>query len=208
MWSSSIGAPFVLPPKHAAVFRQAAACFTEYADVLEDAGEDQTVFERLTRGQKQLAILLVARPLLDPTTEPPRITAVLAATVAAIYEYLQTMLDLEIAEGKATTLRQWILDALGEWHSWREEEPLALLSPACQDVEEWWEIIEILGDTVLADHHFEMEAYFLDAPPEEAAARKAELHIDPDYFVTPIDDPSPQRLEKIHQELRSLLGHG
>ena len=88
MWSNSVGAPFILPPKHAAVFRKAAADLSEYADVVEDAGVDETVFERLTREQKQLAILLVARALLDPLSEPPRITAVLAGTVAAIYEHL------------------------------------------------------------------------------------------------------------------------
>jgi hypothetical protein len=33
-------------------------------------------FERLTRGQKQLAILLAATALLDPVAQPPEITAV------------------------------------------------------------------------------------------------------------------------------------
>ena len=44
--------------------------------------------------------------------------------------------------------------------------------------------------------------------PEEAAALKAEMHIDPDNFVTTIDDPSPQCLAKIREELRSLLSEG
>jgi hypothetical protein len=57
-------------PKQAAVFRKAAADSSEYADFLE---EDESVFERLTRGQKQLAILLIARALLDLVSEPPRI---------------------------------------------------------------------------------------------------------------------------------------
>jgi hypothetical protein len=43
MWAHSVEAPFILPLKHAAVFREAAARFSEYADVLEDAGEDATV---------------------------------------------------------------------------------------------------------------------------------------------------------------------
>jgi hypothetical protein len=208
MWSNSLRAPFVLPPKHAAVFRRAAACFSEYAGVLEDAGVDETVFERLTDGQKQLAILLAARALLDPASEPPEITAVLAGTVAAIYEYLQTMIDLEIDEGKGTTLRQMVLDALDEMNSCHDQEPRVALSPECRDINEWSEVVEVLRDSVLEDHDFEMEALFLDAPPEEAAALKALMQINPDYFITTIDDPSPQCVKRIREELRSLLSQG
>jgi hypothetical protein len=52
-----------------------------------------------------------------------------------------------------------------------------------------------------------MEALFLDAPPEEAAALKALMQIHPDYFAT-IDDPPTQCLEQIRKELRSLLLQG
>jgi hypothetical protein len=202
MWSNSIGTPFILPPKHAAVFRNAAADFSEYADILEDAREDGTVFERLTQGQKQLAILLVARALLDPVSEPPEITAVLAGTVAAIYEYLQMMVAVEIDEGDETTIRRIVLDALNEMDYWDDQEPLW---PECGDMDEWSAAVEALGDSVLEDHDFDMEAIFLDAPPEEAAALKALMQIHRDYFVTPIDDPSPQGLERIREELRGLL---
>jgi hypothetical protein len=205
MWTNSVEAPFILPLKHAAVFRGAAGGFSEYADVLEDAGEDETVFERLTRGQKQLAILLVARALLDPETEPPKITAVLAGTVAAIYEYLQTMIDLEIDEGKETTIRRMVLNAVDEMNYWEDQEPRVALSHECEDIDEWSEIVEELRDSVLEDHDFEMEALFLDAPPEQGAALKAQMQIDPDYFVTTIDDPSPPCLERIRNELRRLL---
>jgi hypothetical protein len=203
MWSNSIGTPFILPPKHAAVFRNAAADFSAYADFLEDAGDDETVFERLTRGQKQLAIHLVARALLDPASEPPEITAVLAGTVAAIYEHLQTTVEIDEREG--TTIRRMLLDALDEMDYCQEVEPLSL---ECGGMDEWSAAVEALGDSVLEDHDFEMEAQVLDAPPEEAAAFKALMRIHPDYFVTPIDDPSPQGLERIREELRSLLSQG
>jgi hypothetical protein len=202
MWSNSVGTPLILPPKHATVFREAAADFSEYADFLEDAGDDETVFERLTRGQKQLAILVVVRALLDPASEPPEITAVLAGTVAAIYEHLQTIVAVEIDEREGTTIRRMLLDALNEMDYYQKEEPL---SPECEDMDEWSEAVEALGDSVLEDHDFEMEAQVLDAPPEEAAAFKALMRIHPDYFVRTIDDPSPQGLERIREELRSLL---
>jgi hypothetical protein len=53
-----------------------------------------------------------------------------------------------------------------------------------------------------------MEALFLDAPPEKAAALKALMQIHPDYFVTTIDDPPQHCLEQIRKELRSLLSQG
>jgi hypothetical protein len=181
------------------VFRIAAICFTEYAEVLEDAGQHETIFERLTREQKHLAILIVARALLDPATDPPEITAVLAGTVAAIYDHLQTMIDLEIDEDRAWTFRRMVLEAA---------EPPVALSPTSGDLEAWSEMVEALRDTVLEDHDFDLESLFLDVPPEEAAALKALMRIPPDYFVTPIDDPSPQGLKKIREELRSLLSQG
>jgi len=176
--------------------------------VLEDAGVAETVFERLTRGQKQLAILLAARGLLDRASEPPAITAVLAGTVAAIYNFLLTMIDLEIDEGEETTIRRMVLDALDEMNYWHDQKPLIPLSPECEDIDEWSEVVDALGDSVLEDHHFDMEAIFLDAPPKESAALKAHLRIDPDDYVTPIHDPSPQRTERIREELRSLLSRG
>jgi hypothetical protein len=174
---------------------------------LEDAGVAQTVFERLTRGQKQLAILLAARALLDPASEPPEITSVMAGTVAAIYNYLLTMIDLEVDEGEETTIRRMVLDALDEMGYWHDQKPLIPLSPECEDINEWSEVVDALGDSALEDYGFDMEALVLDAPPEEAAALKAYLRIDPDYFVTLIDDPSALGLERIREELRSLLLH-
>jgi hypothetical protein len=117
-----------------------------------------------------LAILVVARALLDPATQPPRITAVLAGTVAAIYEHLLTMVAVEMDEGEEPICRPMLLDALDERNSRCDQEPLALPSPACQDLEEWWEVIESLRDTVLEDHDFDMESVILDAPPRGSSS--------------------------------------
>jgi hypothetical protein len=63
------------------------------------------------------------------------------------------MVAVEIDEREGTTIRQMLFDALDE----SDQEPHAPLSPACQDMEEWWDVIEILRDTVLEDHDFDME---------------------------------------------------
>src|SRR5262249_33713009 len=127
MWSNSVGAPFVLAPKHAAIWA-----------------------------------------LLDPASKPLEITAVLAGTVAGIYNYLLTMIDLEIDQGEETTIRRMVLDALDEMNYWHEQKPLIPLSPECEDINKWSELVEALGDSVLEDRDFDTEAIFLDAPSEKA----------------------------------------
>jgi hypothetical protein len=52
------------------------------------------------------------------------------------------------------------------------------------------------------------ESMFLHEPPDKAALIKARMNIKPDYFVTPIEDPSPRRLDEIRKELQSLLSQG
>lgn len=93
MWQPLYKPPFVLSAKHAAVFRFAARNLSRIID--ERDNEDNAwpgigiaVFDKLTQGQKQVAILTVARALLDPAIEPPEVTAVLAGTVDAIYVHL------------------------------------------------------------------------------------------------------------------------
>ena len=201
MWSRLYEPPLVLPPKHAAVFRYAASILF---DLTEDLGDDDSdtdgdVFERLTRGQKLAAILVVAKALLDAASEPPELTAALAATGWAIYDYLESAITIEMDSGE-TTVRKMVLEAVEELG---EREPLA---PESSDMDKWSELVEALRyEVLLDDHDFKMESMFLDAPPDKAAAAKAEMHIDPDYFVTPVEDPSPQRLREIRTELKSLL---
>jgi hypothetical protein len=200
MWSRLYEPPLGLPPKHAAVFRYAAGVLFGLTEDLgdDDSDSDGDVFERLPQGQKLAAILVVAKALLDTTGEPPEITAALAATVSAIYDHLEAAINIEMDTGE-TTVRKMILEALDEMCS---TQPLA---PDSDDMDDWSRLVEILRREVLEDDDFRMDFMFLDAPPDKAAAAKAEMHIDPDYFVTPVEDPSPQRLCEIRRELRSLL---
>jgi hypothetical protein len=202
MWSN-LEPPFVLPPKHAAVFRYAAGVLSDLAEDSEDDDSDRDgdVFDKLSRGQKLVAILVVTRALLDGTSEPPEITAALAATVSAIYDHLEASINVEI-DTPETTVRRMVLEAVDEIGS--PQGPV----PESTDMEQWSELVETLRHEVLLDDYdFKMESMFLDAPPDEAAHVKARMNIDPDYFVTPVEGPSPRRLSVIREELRSLLGH-
>jgi hypothetical protein len=203
MWSN-LEPPLVLLPKHAAAFRYAASILSDLTEALEDdeSDADGDVFERLPRDQKLAAILVVAKALLDAASKPPEITAVLAAAASAIYHQLETAISIEMDAGE-TTVRKMVLEALEELG---EPEPL---TPEISDMDRWLELVEALRyEVLLDDHDFEMESMFLDAPPDEAAALKARMNINPDYFVTPVEDPSPQRLRVIRKELRRLLVQG
>src|SRR5262245_44695278 len=194
MWAKLFEPPLVLPPKHAAVFRYAAGILYLTEDLEDEKSSvDGDVFERLSDGQKVAAILTVAKALLDPATEAPEITAPLAAAVSAIYDQLETTINIEMDTGE-TAVRKMVLEALDEMGS---PQPLA---PESNDMDEWSRLVEILRYEALDDYDFEMEFMFLDAPPDKAAAAKAQMQITPDYFVTPVEDPSPQRLKEIRKE--------
>jgi len=90
-----------------------------------------TSFQCSSQGQKQAAILTVARALLDPGVEPPRNTAALAASMVAIYTQLQAEIEIEIDTGLGRAARPVVLGTAGTirsrghlsmrcgWRCWR-----------------------------------------------------------------------------------------
>jgi hypothetical protein len=218
MWPRFYDSPLVLSPRHAAVFRRSAAILADdvnseyWTTIAED--EERSVFERLTIGQKQVAILAVAKALLLPEVELPLVTAVLAATVDMIYHWLLTSIELEMSyDDEDTTVRAMVLEALDEMNYWESansanlpgEEPLLRPAPESKDNEEWSFLVDALREEILEDFDFEMEKTFLDTPPEFSADLKRQMNIHPDYFVATVEDPTPARLEEIRRELRALL---
>ena len=215
MWQPLYDPPFVLAPKHAAAFRIAAGTFSDFVgwEHWEDdwPGIGIAVFDNLTQHQKQASILMVAKALLDPACEPPDVTAVLAGTVDAIYVNLESLIELEI--GHEARVRQLVLEAMDECDYWNDvndglepdEEPVTRPEPACDDLDEWKELIEALRSEILEDYDFEMESEFIDMPPDAGAKLKRELNIDPDYFVALVEDPTPERVVAIWRELQTYL---
>lgn len=122
MWHSFDG-PFILAPKQAEVFRAAASFLSDL--VWEGNGIDTyetgiPVFDSLSQGQKQFAILMVAGALLDPKIQPPQINAALAGTVHAVFCQLEALVEIEAESGDETEMRQMVLDAVAETGHWQE----------------------------------------------------------------------------------------
>jgi hypothetical protein len=217
MWFKYFDPPFILPPKHAAVFREAASSLS--FDVGWEDWEDDwspigvKVFDRLSQAQKQATILEVVRALLDASVEPPEVTSVLAGTVDAIYRELGGRIEMEISFGEQTAVRNMVLEAAAEMDYWQsansglepDEEPCIAPAPGCADYEEWSPLVEALWGTVLEDCDFDMVDEFLDMPPAEAAARKKQMNINPEYFTEIAPDPTPTRILAIREELSRLV---
>lgn len=216
MWATYFDVPFVLKDKHAAIFRVAAASLSDHLgwnDKYEAWESGNQVFDSLSLGQKQAAILLVTKALLDPAVEPPRVIAAIAATVDAIYRELEALIDIEIDFGEETKVRQMLLDAMNEANYWVDvndglpegEEPEMPPDVTSEDSSPWMELVESLRTEILEDYDFDMAGKFLDMEPRQAAELKRMMNVEPDYFVANVLDPSPRQMDDIARELHSRL---
>jgi hypothetical protein len=171
------------------------------------------VFDQITQAQKQATILVVAQALLDPNAKPPKVNAVCAGTVDAIYRELRGCIEIEIDTSNESIIRAMVLEALEEMRYWDYEEtdlepgeePFMPPNPKCTDYGEWSPLVDALWDEVLEDCDFDMEEGFLDMPPAEAEVLKKKMNISPDYFRTIASDPTKDQLLKIRGQLRNLL---
>ncbi len=221
MWQK-FDEPFVLGPKQAAVFRDAAACLSDLVGWAESENDISdmgiAVFDNLSQGQKQVAILTVAKALLDPKVDPPTVTAALAATVDAIYCQLECLIEMETDrdendEAGETSIRQMLLDAVEETNYWKEvndargpgDKPITPLSAESDDIDRWKDMIESLRTEILEDYDFEMDHDIADMDPDQAKELKDLMNINPDYFVAVVEDPIPEQLTQIRSEIRRLL---
>jgi hypothetical protein len=167
------------------------------------------VFDRLSQGQKQVAILTVGNALLDVGTDPPPVNAILAGTVDAIYRDRQARIETEISF-EEPTVRKMVLEAMDEMEYWTDvnsslepdEEPAEPLSPDSADCAAWSDLVESLRTEILEDYDFDMEAKFLDMAPAAAAELKKQLNIDPDYFVGVIEDRRHRALKRFGTSCR------
>jgi hypothetical protein len=167
-------------------------------DIGESVSLGIVLFDELS-WQQQLAMLLkVAQPLLCPTVPAPTSSALLDATVAAIYAQMRVGVEVEIDVQRISTeswdhdtdRRQEIVRAL------RERRPNQnWLDAECVVMDEWDLAIEEVRSWVLADEDWNLGQVTLDASPDLARELKSTLGIDDDYFcdVPPDADARPPR---------------
>lgn len=173
-------------------------------------------FDELQRNQKIAALHMVARGLLCPDQPPPPLTAVLEATVAAIYAHAGDMLDAElvpdpsdfdespfgppyVSERDSPTWRQLILDAC------RQQKMHAdLPAPDDADFHQWEDPLDYLEQCILWDTDWALLEHLLDADPKKGRDVKKQLGIDGDYFVAVPPEPADPEAERLLAELFAL----
>jgi hypothetical protein len=172
-------------------------------------------FDELQRNQKIAALHLVARGLLCPDQPPPPLTAVLEATVAAIYGHARDMLASEfvpesldsdenpfgppwVPESELPTWRQLVLDACRQ-----QKMQEGLPAPDDADLRQWEYPLDFLEQCILWDTDWALSGH-LDADPKKSSRAKKQLGIDDDYFVAVPPDPSDAQAARLLAELVEL----
>ena len=159
--------------------------------------------------QQQLAMLLeVATPLLDPSLSPPQPSALMDATVAAIYAQMQIGVEYEIEMQQSsndafdgdTIRRQGIVAALREWRA-----DYSCPDPECVVTDEWELAIAALRDRVLADEDWNLNELVLDLSPDVVDKLKAFTGVARDYFVDVPPDPDFRPPSSVWADLLELI---
>ena len=157
MWRRVAAPDLILPPAQAGVFRAALGSLSDFIG-WEEGGVDWEsgwpVFDRLTQGQRQAALLTIGRALLVLDYPPPRVTAVLSAAVSTTYDALLGLIETEMGMGPSDSkLRRQVLAAVADTGYWGG---LANAQTATSEEsgvagETWSELIEVLRNAILED---------------------------------------------------------
>jgi len=155
------------------------------------------VLDALTAAQVIVLADRVSAYLLDSRIEAPTRTAVLDATIAAIFQQVssdvQVEIDLEFTSTEAeegdTSIRAQVAEAL-EQTSDPQNSFLGTPDPECAVMETWLEVIQRLCDRVLPDANWQLESIVLDSDPSRNAAMKGSMGIHNDYFIDIVPDAS------------------
>lgn len=168
------------------------------------------LFDRLTWQQQMMMLERVLTALVEPTIPAPPSTALLDATVAAIYAQVFTSVEIELdnarmdldsplSEEDYFDVRQEILEALREPVD--SDEPIEE-SPEggwptilCDEIDEWEMAIESLRSRILADEDWQMEAITMDLAPQASKSLKNDMGIQRDYFIDIPPDGTDEEAE-------------
>jgi hypothetical protein len=163
-------------------------------------------FDALQPNQKLALLAQVGTALLREDQPMPRLTAVLEATVGAVYESIRVMVEIEIdqpaQERQSPTWRELVLAAC------RERGIEELLDPESNDLDEWEVLIDCLADAVFWDEDWREADEHLDADPEASRAVKKLLGIDQDYYIAIPPDPTDEEMNRVWATLRELTCQG
>ena len=166
------------------------------------------LFDRLIWQQQMLMLEKVLKPLLEPTLFAPQSTALLDATIAAIYAHMLESVEIELDTARMDSIevdsfygesnydvRQEILDALLEPVDADEPAEDGWPSVDCDDIDEWDLAIECLQGRMLADEDWQMDAITMDLAPIKSSRLKKAMGIQTAYFIDIPPDGTDEEAE-------------
>ena len=177
---------------------------------IDDSGEDHfggdtgiATLETLTSSQIIVLIDRVSAYLLDRGMKAPTRTALLDATIAAIFHHVFTCVEIEIDwqrlrevdeeedGGGESSTRARVVEAF-EQTSDRDHGVVDTPDPRCTEAEIWQAVIQLLCERVLPDDDWQLESIALDSDPTRNAMMKQRMGIEGDYFIDTLPDVSAQ----------------
>ncbi|MFB3106225.1 MAG: hypothetical protein ACE1ZA_15075 [Pseudomonadales bacterium] len=166
------------------------------------------LFDQLTWQQQLVMLFKVLKPLLDSSVGSPTATALLDATIAAIYAQMNSGVECEIdmeqtspqGEEGDTELRQRIIEAIRE-HGAEGNWP----DPECVVMDAWELTIDAVQGWVLADEDWQMDGLTLDLPPDKNREFKQALGIRDDYFTDIPPDANDQQARAAWANILELI---
>lgn len=224
MWNTTYGERTLVWAERLLVASESWALTDAISEAAYDGGASFGIllFDRLTWQQQMLMVDQVLPALVEPTIPAPPNTALLDATVAAIYAQMVNSVQMEIdmadpdeddsdnpySQDSGFFVRQSILSALTERIETDEpmEEPFEdhSLSVECDEIEEWELVIEILRGRVLADEDWQMEAIALDLAPPTSQHLKQLMGIQGDYFIDIPPDVTDEEAEAARLRIAAI----
>lgn len=205
MWRTPLGERTLSGPE-GDLFRELVGYVYDQLDVIYSAaGEPYPlgvgIFDRLEPAQQLALLSEVTEALLDFDVTPPALSAVLEATVAALFCELRFRIEDEFETGGEfwrTLLRSVFVDL--------EKSGNYLPLPTSNNLLDWESLINSAADRVLWDRDWAMEAIFVDRCPDRTDTLKCKMGIADDYFTSIAPDPTPQELSQIRERLNKLTG--
>jgi len=191
------------------------------------------VFCSLTREQKVHGLHTALQALfMEDIAEPPR-SAAYDSVIDVVFQRIKANIAVEIDMAQAKKVsteadycwRDMVLRAAKEpplcdevFGSRHEKGRIQLTEddlvaglrywPArlCEDKSEWEFLLDELEWAILKDQDWEMYETFIDMPADKARAMAERFNIQPEYFTTIAEDPSPEIARNLFVDAVLFLG--
>lgn len=154
------------------------------------------LFDKLTPRQQLAMLDIASAAMLDRSVAAPKRSAVLEATVAAIYEEVITSIRWEIEDDVDHTWRRWVMRAV---------HPGSDGYKSC-DHKMWRTIVRNMAINILPDLDFLLADDVLDMHPKTAMQFREMLGIPHDYFTIIAPEPEDDMAVRLRITERCKTG--